>query len=160
VHEEIGCRNKVDRHDNRNQQSSDDGSSERGVLFAAGLGTNGHGDHAEKGGERGHQDGAEAHPRSKGNRFLNRFTVVVQMAGELDDQNAVRNHDANHHDNTHEGHDVQCGPGSKEEQEHTCQSGGNREQNDEGIVPRRELRDQDQVHQYDGKNESDPKTLE
>src|SRR6266481_578360 len=82
------------------------------------------------------------------------------MAGKFHDQNAVRNNDADHHDYSHQRHNVEGRPGDQEEQKHSCKSGGNREQDDEGVLPRRELRHQDQIDKHYGKNQSDPKALE
>ena len=41
-------------------EAADDGAAERGVLLAAFAEAEGHGDHADDHGERGHDDGAEA----------------------------------------------------------------------------------------------------
>src|SRR2546430_10005548 len=55
-------------------------------LFAAGLGADGHGDHAENRGQRSHQDGAKTHSRGQRNRFLHGLAVMVQVTRKFDDQ--------------------------------------------------------------------------
>ena len=89
----------------------------------------------------------------------NRHPFLAVFAGYVDDQNAVRHHDAGHHDEAHQRHDVQRGAGEEQEQNHAGDAGRNRQQDDERIDERGELRHQDEVDQHDGQKKSDAEAL-
>ena len=82
----------------------------------------------------------------------------MQDARELDDENAVRDHDAGHHDHAHQRHDVERAAGEQQDQHHPSQTGRNRHQNDEWIDERAELRHQDQVDHQHGDDASRRRT--
>src|SRR5438445_11218747 len=83
----------------------------------------------------------------------------MEVAGKLDDQNAVGDDDADHHYQSHQGHDVQGGSGSEEEQKHPAEAWGYRQKNNEGILPGSELRHENEVYEHDGENQADPEAL-
>src|SRR6266705_2769640 len=85
---------------------------------------------------------------------------MVQVTRKFDDQNAVRNDDAHHHDHAHQGHDVQGGARGEQEQEHAGESWRNSEKNDERILPGGKLRDENQVAEDARQNEADAETAE
>src|ERR1700731_4821273 len=160
VHDLVSRRHEKDRHDDRNKQATNDCPGQRGVLFAAWLGAESHGDQAQKGCQGGHQDGTKTQASGGRDGFLQRLAVMMKMTGKLDDQDAVRNHDANHHHQSHQGHHVQRGARREQEQEHAGKSGRYRQKDDEGILPCRELRNQNQIHQDDGEEQADSEALE
>ena len=88
------------------------------------------------------------------------LALGAQRAREFHDQNAVGNHDANHHDHAHERHDVEGRSGEQQHHNHTGNAGRNGQQDDEGIDERLELRHQDQIDERNGKNQSKSKTSE
>src|SRR5690242_2587094 len=106
MHDEVRGGNEVNGHNDGNQQTANNGAGQGSVLFASRFGPDGHGDHAQDGGEGGHKNGAESHARGERNRFFHRLAVVMQMAGEFNDQNAVGDDDSHHHYDAHKRHDV------------------------------------------------------
>src|SRR5579863_7614217 len=88
------------------------------------------------------------------NGFEKRLALLVQNAGELDDENAVRDHDAGHHDDTHQRHDVQRGAGKEQDQNHADESGRKRHENDERIDEGAELRDEDEIDKQYGDDQA------
>ena len=92
-------------------------------------------------------------------RFEQRHALLVQDAGELDDQNAVRHHDAGHHDHAHQRHDVERAAGKQQNEHHADQAGRNGHEDDEGIDEGGELRHQDQVDQHDSDDQPDAEVV-
>src|ERR1022692_31663 len=81
----------------------------------------------------------------------------MQGPSEFNDQNAIRDYDAGHHDHAHQGHNVQRAPGDEKDQHDPSQSRRDRHENDEGIDERSELGHQDQVDHQDRNDESNSK---
>ena len=76
-----------------------------------------------------------------------RHSLLVKDVRELDDQNAVRDHDAGHHDDAHQRHDVERAAGEHQDEHHAGEARRNGHEDDERIDERSELRHQDQVDQ-------------
>ena len=92
-------------------------------------------------------------------RFEERQPSLVQNAGELDDEDAVRDHDAGHHDDAHQRHDVERAAGEQQDHDYPCQAGRNGHQDDKRIDKRGELRHENEVHQCDGDQQSQTEAL-
>src|SRR6201987_6281072 len=94
VDQQVRAWHQKHRHDTRNRETSQDGSCQRGILFTAGLKCESHGDQAKHSSERGHQDGTQTHFAGGDDGFLKLESLLAKLAGELNDQDAVRNHNA------------------------------------------------------------------
>src|SRR5580704_8199332 len=160
VDQQVRAWHQKHRHDTRNRETSQDGSCQGRILFTACLKGESHGDQAKHSSERGHQDGTQTYFASGDNGFLKLESLFPKLAGELNDQNAVRNNDAGHHQHPHEAHDVQRGMRGQKEEDHTGDSRRDGEQDDEGVNKRGELRHQDQENKHDGEDEADSERLE
>ena len=55
------------------------------VLLAASTHFEGHGGHADDGGQGGHQDGPQAHPAGRNHGILHRDALIFQTVGKLHD---------------------------------------------------------------------------
>src|SRR5246127_5262932 len=160
VDQQVRAWHQKHRHDTRNRETSQNGSCQRGGLLTACLKCESHGDQAKHSSERGHQDGTQTHFAGSDDGFLKLESLLAKLAGELNDQYAVRNHNASHHQHAHEAHDVQRSMRGQQEEDHTGDSGRNGQQDDEGVDERGELRHQDQENEHDGENEADSERLE
>src|SRR5437867_8086553 len=92
------------------QEATDDGPAQRRVLLATFTEPERHGHHADDHGERGHQDGAE--PREAGlDGRRRRVSVLAEpLPGEGYEEDAIRGRDADAHDGSHQGGDVDRSP--------------------------------------------------
>lgn len=84
----------------------------------------------------------------------------MKDVGELRDENAVRDHDAGHHGDAHQRHDVERAAGQHQDENHACEPGRDRHEDDERIDERGELRHQDQVDQGNRDEETKAKIAE
>ena len=82
------------------------------------------------------------------------------MARELHDQDAVRHRDAHQHHDPHQRHHVQRGAAQIQRHQNPRNPRRHRDQDDERIHERAELRNQDQVQQHHGQREANPKAGE
>src|SRR5438270_13807971 len=82
------------------------------------------------------------------------------MASELDNQNAVCNDNADHHDHAHQRHHVKGGVGGEKKQEHARKAWRNGEENDERVLPASKLSDENQVDQDNRQNEAHAEAAE
>src|SRR6201997_3020285 len=160
VDQQVRAWHQKHRHDTRNRETSQDGSCQRGILFTACLKGESHRDQAKHSRERGHQDGTQTYFAGGDDGLLKLESLRAKLAGELNDQNAVRHNDAGHHQHAHQAHDVQRGMRGQQEEDHTGDSRRDGQQDDEGVDERGELRHQDQENEHDGENEADSKRLE
>jgi hypothetical protein len=65
------------------------------------------GQQAEDGGQRGHENGAKTDAARLGHGLAHGQAFILdQPVGELNDEDAVGDDDADHHDDAHERHDV------------------------------------------------------
>ena len=145
--------------DHGEREAADDGAGQRRVLLAAGFQAERHGNHAQQRGQRGHQDRTQTDFAGLHRGLQQRQSLFVEHVGELDDQNGVRHHDAGHHDDAHQRHDVQRAAGEDEEEDDADQARRNGHEDDERIDERSELRHEDQVDEQDGDDESEAKVL-
>ena len=135
-------------------------AGQRSILLAAGFETERQRNHAQQRGQRGHENGAKANPAGLHCGLKKRQALLVQNAGELDDQNAVRDHDAGHHNHAHQRHDVQRAAGEEQNQNHSRQARRNGQENDERIDEGGKLGHQNQVHEQDRDDEAEAEIVE
>ena len=86
--EQIDRRHKEHGDDDRDGESANEGASERRILFAAGFEAQRERNHAEEGGEGGHQDGAHTDLAGLHDCIEQAFALGVKDARELDDEDA------------------------------------------------------------------------
>ena len=91
---------------------------QRSVGFAARLQLERHGQQANDGGQRSHQDGPQADAASVGHRFANAVSFAAQHVCEIHDQDAVGNHHALQHHDAHQRLNVQRGAGQSQRHQH------------------------------------------
>ena len=86
--------------------------------------------------------------------------LLDEVVGELDDEDAVGEGDADQHDDAHEGHDVERGAPEEEGEQDSAECGGKGEEDEEGIGKGAELRDEDEIEQEDGEDEANREAVE
>jgi hypothetical protein len=124
VGEEEAGGDEEDGEEDREEQAADDRLSERRVGLAALAKLHGHGKQADDGGERRHEDGAEADAAGRDDGAMGGHALLDEVMGELDDEDAVGEGDADEHDDAHEGHDVDGGAPEEEGEQDSTERGG------------------------------------
>ena len=117
-----------------------------------------HGNHADDGGERCHQNGPQTHAAGGDDRVEHGHALLFQLVREIDDQNAVGICDADQHQHAHQRHDVERGVRQRQDDQHADEAHGNREHDQERIDERAELGDQNQEQQNEGDAEADARS--
>ena len=157
MNKEISSGNNEDGKEDGECEPAKDGSGERSVCLASLPQFEGHRKETEDGGERSHQDGAEADFAGSGDSLADPDAGESELAGEFDDQDAVRDSDADKHDDAHERHDIERGVGEPERQQDAREAWGNGEEDDKGIQEAGELGDQDEIEQNGSEHEAETK---
>src|SRR5260370_11461141 len=160
VNDQIDRGNEKHGEHHGDSQAADHRACQRRVLFAARLDAQGHGNQAKAGGERGHQNRAQANFARFDDGLLERQAAAVKDAGEFHDQNAIGDHDARHHDHAHERHYVQGGAGHPKNNEYAGETRRDGGENDERIDERVELRHQNQINQDDSEKQAESEAKE
>src|ERR1700733_11616555 len=155
VGEEESGGDEEDGEEDREEQAADDRLSERRVGLAALAKLHGHGKQADDGGERGHEDGTEADAAGGDDGAMGGHALLEEGVGELDDEDAVGEGDADEHDDAHKGHDVDGGAPKEEGEQDSAECRGKGEEDEEGIGKGAELGYEDEIEQKDGEDEAD-----
>src|ERR1700719_2032938 len=160
MHHHVSRGHQVHRNHHRYQQPSDNRPRQRRIRLGAGPQLRGHRNQAQHRRERRHQNWPQPQPRRHRDRLPHRFPFLPQVTREFHNQDAVRHHDPHHHHHAHQRHHVQRRPRRQKKEQHPRNSRRHRQQNNERVLPRRELRHQHQIHQHHRKNQPDPEALE
>ena len=155
VDREIDRRNEKDGNYDGDGKTTDDGASQRCVLLRTGFESDGHGNHAEERGERGHEDGAEADFAGFDGGVAEGHALSVEDAGEFYDEDGVGDDDTGHHDDAHQRHDVKRAARHEQCENNARETGRNGHEDDEGIEERCELCHENEVNEQDGDDESE-----
>src|SRR6202034_1176562 len=153
-HAEHG-RDKKQRRHGRDQQTADHGTPERRILLAPFAQRKRHRQHADDHGQGRHQNGPK--PGESGfERRRGRIKALRKaFPGKAHQQDAVGSRYAHTHDGAGERGDRQRRPGYEKYPDNTGQRARERGDDDEGVEPRLEIDDDDQINQHDGAGEAE-----
>jgi hypothetical protein len=150
-------RNEEERRHGGDQESADDGAAEGRVLLAALVKREHHRQHADDHGERGHEDRTKPSVARLQRRCRRVQFPQQTFAGETDEQNAVCSCDAHAHDPAGESGNRQRRPGREQHPDDAGERAGQRGDDDEGVEPRLEIDDDDQIDEHDRPSETEIK---
>src|SRR5438552_2023685 len=142
-------RDEDQREEGRDEQAADDRDRQRLVRLRADPERERHRQQADDGREDGHENGAQAGPPGPRGGDAQGLAVAAPLVDVLDEEHAVGDDDADHHDDAHERRRGEGRVREVERPEDADEPHGHGEHDRERILERAELRREHHVHEQD-----------
>ena len=150
----------VERGEGGIEQASRNDDGHAALHRGADLRAHDHGHHGKDGGERGHEDGAQARTARGHQRAALGQAAYTQLVDVIDEHDAVVHDGAHEHREAHQRHHRDLLVGQPQAQEAACEGQGHREQDNEGREQALELSHHNQVDQNEAQDKQKHHLLE
>ena len=130
-------------------EAADDADAKRTPELGALAATNRHRQHAEDGGERGHEHRTQTAAAGSDDGLQHALAALAAETDVVDEHNAVLHHDAQQQHDAEGAHEVERGAREPEGDEHAADTEGHAEHDDERVGETLELGCHDDVNEHE-----------